>query len=122
MWRLVDKETQRALGVTKAKLKGDKEFVIEVPVGVKIPEKVEEVEGTKKKKEEVKAEEKKPYVFIRDFNVWISTDAENEAEADQVSFNGVEHRPFDKDDIYLSPDSKCTVCWQFVPKVERKVH
>jgi len=89
---------------------------------IKGPEGAGKTEGDAKV--EAKAEEpkqKKPHVFIRDFNIWVSTEDEDEDQADQVSFGGTVSNPFDVDDIYLSPDGQFFVAWQFFPKVERSL-
>lgn len=121
VWRLVDQKTQHPLGIYKAK-KGDGVFVIEGSV------KDEDADGgNDNPKNEADGqpapEGKKPHVFVRDSNIWISTDQDNnEYQAEQLSFGGVEQNPYDKDKIFLSPDGKFAVAWQFVPQVERKIH
>jgi len=116
VWRLVDQETQRPLAIYSASLKGDSVFVIKGPEGAGKTGGDAKVEA---KAEEPK--QKKPHVFIRDFNIWVSTEDEDEDQADQVSFGGTVSNPFYVDDIYLSPDGQFVVAWQFFPKVERSL-
>ncbi|KAK0624446.1 hypothetical protein B0T14DRAFT_545397 [Immersiella caudata] len=128
VWRLVDKETQRPLAVYKATVKGKGDFVIKgsartvkAKEGAKTdrpkqPEGEEEEEAT-----EINTT-KKPHVFVRDYNIWLSANDDSEDQADQISFGGTEFNRYDSGDVYLSPDGRFVVAYQFVPKVEHKVH
>lgn len=60
-----------------------------------------------------------PHVFVRKFNVWISS---AEGDEQQITTDGVEDDQYDEYHIYLSPDKQFVIVWQFTPEQEHKVH
>jgi dipeptidyl-peptidase 4 len=59
-----------------------------------------------------------PRVFIRDFNVWIASKANDEQ---QVTTNGNSANPYDRNRIHISPDKQSAVVWQYTPEQDHKV-
>ncbi|KAK0620533.1 Alpha/Beta hydrolase protein [Immersiella caudata] len=59
-----------------------------------------------------------PRVTIHNYNVWVAfSDGENR----QITTNGNRERPYDQRRVYISPDKKHLVAWQYTPQQERIV-
>jgi len=100
VWRLADKET----GVVKAVYAAPKDDVEDVLV---VRDDIftggEPKEGRR--------------VFVRDYNVWVA----EEDRSHPITSDATRDEPYDEHRVYVSPDRKYAVVWQYVPEQQRTV-
>ncbi|KAK3349855.1 peptidase S9B dipeptidylpeptidase IV domain protein [Lasiosphaeria hispida] len=59
-----------------------------------------------------------PRVFVRGFNVWVAYSANDEH---QITTNGTRENPFDEFRVYISPNKRFAVVWQYTPEQDHKI-
>ncbi|EXF77779.1 hypothetical protein CFIO01_03100 [Colletotrichum fioriniae PJ7] len=123
VWKFVDEsETVKAIYATPEEIVSsvviDENTMDEL--GPQNSEDGVEEKGDKKTSPESGLSEKdSPHLFVRDFDLWCRNEDKEEV---RLSGNGAEGNQYDDSNIWMSPDKKFCVAWQFIPEEEHKVH
>ncbi|KAF4963097.1 hypothetical protein FSARC_8852 [Fusarium sarcochroum] len=119
VWRLVDGSNEKARAVYSAPDEGNHVAVIET-LSDSIPEATQSSDDEEPEVDEQPTEsEPGPRLFVKDFNLWYK---DNDGVDFQLSTNGNEENPFDKHNMYMSPDSQYAVAWQYTPRQDHKIN
>lgn len=110
LWRLSGSENGETYELIYAALKEDSSDVVVIDDDL-----LQDRNDARKPKNEIEY----PRVFIRDTSVWVAAEEGKEEEmiSDDKGTN-----PYDEDRIYISPDKRYVVVWQYVPEQEHLVH
>ncbi|KAK1674244.1 Alpha/Beta hydrolase protein [Colletotrichum godetiae] len=76
-------------------------------------------EGNGNRKPPDSCEKNSSRLFVRAFDLWHQNDDQDEV---RLSDNGADDNRYDDSNIWISPDKKFCIAWQFVPEEEHKVH
>lgn len=58
-------------------------------------------------------------VYVQDHNVWLK---DGEGRETKLSSNGSKENPYDDSKIFLSPDKRSVIIWQYTPEEEHELH
>ncbi|KAM0434571.1 hypothetical protein ACHAPT_003668 [Fusarium lateritium] len=60
-----------------------------------------------------------PHLHVRDFDLWLE---DRDGQEIQLSTTGSEEHPFDENQLYLPPNDRYVVAWQYTPEQDHKIH
>ncbi|WYZ46257.1 hypothetical protein EsH8_IX_000482 [Colletotrichum jinshuiense] len=60
-----------------------------------------------------------PQLFVQDFNLWLRDIDKRETV---LASNGTEDHKYDRSKIFMSPNKKFVVAWQYTPEDDHKIH
>ncbi|TEA12310.1 Dipeptidyl aminopeptidase 4 [Colletotrichum sidae] len=114
VWRLVDADTKEVKAIYMTPNGGEEYAIIED--GTMEEAGIYEFEETGVGE----AKEPKPGcpVFVKDSNVWLKSP---DGEEFQITRDGSHENPYDRERVYVSPDEKHVVAWQYEHEEKRKL-
>lgn len=118
VWRLVDVSDEKFRAVFEAPDVGIYAAIIE-DLSDSIPEASPSSDDGKSSADEDTAELENGTYHVKEFNIWYKDD---DGQDVQLSKDGTKENRFDKDRIYLSPDKKYVVAWQYTPAQDHKIN
>ncbi|OHE91663.1 hypothetical protein CORC01_13053 [Colletotrichum orchidophilum] len=122
VWKFVDDK----LATVKAIYATPEEVVCSVVIdeqsmdGLSSQSSEEDIPEDNDEKGRLDPNEKSPLgLFVRDFDLWHRDEDERES---RLSYNGTNDNQYDDSKIWVSPDKKFCIAWQFVPEEDHQVH
>jgi dipeptidyl aminopeptidase/acylaminoacyl peptidase len=118
VWRLVDTSDEKFRAVYAAPDEGSHVALIE-HLSDSIPEASPPSEDGDSDDDKESVEPEAGTLYVKDFNLWYKDD---DGQVAQLSENGTQENPFDKNHLYKSPDNQYAVAWQYHPKQDHKIN